>query len=78
MLPSLFAKLPWDHANDLVPVTTLAVTPVVLLGHRNTEGFKGLNDLSFDADGNCYFTDQGQTGMHDPTGRVYRWRTDGR
>ena len=24
MLPSLFAKLPWDHANDLVPVTTLA------------------------------------------------------
>lgn len=50
----------------------------VLLGHRNSESFKGLNDLTFDAEGNCYFTDQGQTGMHDPTGRVYRWRTDGR
>lgn len=49
----------------------------VLLGHRNSEGFKGLNDLTFDADGNCYFTDQGQTGMHDPSGRVYRWRTNG-
>ncbi|WP_084267349.1 Bug family tripartite tricarboxylate transporter substrate binding protein [Azohydromonas lata] len=31
MLPALFAKLPWDHANDLVPVTTLATTPVVLV-----------------------------------------------
>jgi tripartite-type tricarboxylate transporter receptor subunit TctC len=31
MLPSLFAKLPWDHANDLIPVTTLSVTPVVLV-----------------------------------------------
>ena len=31
MLPSLFAKLPWDHANDLVPVTTIAQTPVVLV-----------------------------------------------
>ena len=31
MLPSLFAKLPWDHAGDLVPVTTLSVTPVVLV-----------------------------------------------
>ena len=27
--------------------------------------------------GNCYFTDQGQTGLHDPTGRVYRLRTTG-
>lgn len=31
MLPSLFKKLPWDHQNDLVPVTTIAVTPVVLV-----------------------------------------------
>jgi gluconolactonase len=46
--------------------------------HRNSESFKGLNDLTFDGEGNCYFTDQGQTGMHDPSGRVYRLRTDGR
>ena len=31
MLPHLLKKLPWDHANDLVPVTTLAITPLVLV-----------------------------------------------
>jgi gluconolactonase len=51
--------------------------PEVLLAHRNSESFKGLNDLTFDRDGNCYFTDQGQTGLHDPSGRVYRLRTTG-
>lgn len=49
-----------------------------VLGHRNSESFKGVNDLLFDAAGRLYFTDQGQTGMHDPSGRVYRWQPDGR
>lgn len=52
--------------------------PQPILGHRNSESFKGLNDLTFDPEGDCYFTDQGQTGLHDPTGRVYRLRADGR
>lgn len=43
-----------------------------VLGHRNSEAFKGVNDLTFDAQDQLYFTDQGQTGLHDPTGRVYR------
>ncbi len=30
MLPWLFKSLPWDHGNDLVPVTTLLRSPVVL------------------------------------------------
>ena len=47
--------------------------PTPILGHRNSESFKGLNDLTFGPDGACYFTDQGQTGLHDPSGRVYRW-----
>lgn len=51
--------------------------PEALLTHRNSESFKGMNDLTFDAAGSCYFTDQGQTGLHDPTGRVYRLRTTG-
>ena len=51
--------------------------PVPILSHRNSESFKGVNDLTFDMDGNCYFTDQGQTGLHDPTGRVYRLRANG-
>jgi tripartite-type tricarboxylate transporter receptor subunit TctC len=36
MLPALFARLPWDHAHDLVPVTTLATTPVVLVVAANS------------------------------------------
>ena len=35
------------------------------------ESFKGVNDLVFDTAGNMYFTDQGLTGLHDPTGRVF-------
>jgi gluconolactonase len=49
-----------------------AAAPAVVLGHRNSESFRGLNDLTFDALGRVYFTDQGQTGLHDPSGRVYR------
>ena len=37
-----------------------------------------VNDLTFGLNGDLYFTDQGQTGSHDPTGRVYRVATDGR
>lgn len=47
-----------------------------LLERRWSERFKGVNDLVFADNGDIYFTDQGQTGLHDPTGRVYRLRTD--
>lgn len=42
----------------------------------DTEGFKGCNDLHFGSDGALYFTDQGQTGLQDPTGRVFRWEPE--
>ncbi len=48
------------------------------LTHNQSEGFKGVNDLTFARNGDLYFTDQGQTGIHDPTGRVYRHGADGR
>ncbi len=48
------------------------------LTHCFSESFKGVNDLTFAKNGDLYFTDQGQTGIHDPTGRVYRYTTDGR
>lgn len=47
------------------------------LTRRNSERFKGVNDLIFDAQGNLYFTDQGQSGLHDPSGRLYRLRPNG-
>ena len=54
------------------PERAMVRDPIAVLGHHNSESFKGVNDLTFDRDGNCYFTDQGQTGLHDPSGRVYR------
>jgi gluconolactonase len=53
-----------------------AVTP--FLETAASESFKGVNDLIFAPSGNLYFTDQGQTGMHDPTGRVWKYASDGR
>ncbi len=52
------------------------VTPVIET--VRSEGFKGVNDLVFARNGDLYFTDQGQTGLHDPTGRVYRYTAGGR
>jgi tripartite-type tricarboxylate transporter receptor subunit TctC len=31
MLPYVFAKLPWDHANDLVPITVSAFSPIMVV-----------------------------------------------
>ena len=66
-----------DYKNGLMlcDIASGAVRPY--LTRRNSESFKGINDLVFDAQGNLYFTDQGQTGMHDPTGRLYRLRSNG-
>lgn len=52
------------------------VAPVI--ERRWSERFKGVNDLVFARNGDLYFTDQGQTGLHDPTGRVYRLTPEGR
>lgn len=41
------------------------------------EAFKGVNDLTVGRDGTVWFTDQGQTGLQDPTGRVFRLSPDG-
>jgi len=38
---------------------------------------KGPNDLMFAENGDLYFTDQGDTGLHDPTGRLVRVRASG-
>lgn len=53
-----------------------AVVPVVSRYHQ--QGFKGVNDLTFDPEGNLYFTDQGVTDLADPTGCVYRYTAAGK
>lgn len=66
-----------DYKNGLMTcdIRTGDVRP--FLERRHSERFRGLNDLTFDSAGNLYFTDQGQSGLHDPSGRVYRLRTTG-
>ena len=66
-----------DYMNGIVKLdpATGDITPHVT--RAKMEGFKGCNDLVFAKDGTMYFTDQGLTGLHDPTGRVYRLHTDG-
>src|SRR5262245_45498780 len=67
-----------DYRNGLVVLELHSGRIRPFLERRNSERFKGVNDLVFDSRGNLYFTDQGQTGLHDPTGRVYRLAPDGR
>jgi gluconolactonase len=43
-----------------------------LLERARLERFKGCNDLFFASNGDLYFTDQGQTGLHDASGRLFR------
>lgn len=66
-----------DYRNGLMVCDLAHGTVHPYLTRRNSERFKGLNDLVFDSAGNLYFTDQGQTGLHDPTGRLYRLRPNG-
>lgn len=56
------------HNNTISPFLT----------RRNLERFKGPNDLIMDSKGNVYFTDQGQTGLTDPTGKLYRLSPNGK
>ncbi len=66
-----------DYRNGLMQFDIARGQISAFLSRRDSEGFKGVNDLTFDSRGNLYFTDQGQTGLHDPTGRVYRLAPDG-
>ena len=67
-----------DHRNGILLVDENAGTVKPFLEGPGNQRFKGVNDLIFAANGDLYFTDQGQTGLHDPTGCVYRYTTSGR
>ncbi|CAM3745786.1 Lactonase drp35 [Pseudomonas reidholzensis] len=62
-----------DYKRGILVLDPRSKTIEPFLTHRRSEGFKGVNDLFFDQAGHLYFTDQGQTGMHDPSGRVFRY-----
>ncbi|VFR30537.1 Gluconolactonase [plant metagenome] len=66
-----------DYKNGLMQLDIASGKVAAFLARRNSERFKGVNDLVFDTAGNLYFTDQGQSGLHDPSGRLYRLRPSG-
>ncbi|MGE0726117.1 MAG: SMP-30/gluconolactonase/LRE family protein, partial [Alphaproteobacteria bacterium] len=67
-----------DYKNGILVLDprTGAVEPV--MPRRHSERFRGPNDLVFASNGDLYFTDQGQSGLHDPSGRVFRLTAAGR
>lgn len=67
-----------DYRRGLMRIDPTSGAASPLLQTVMSEGFKGLNDLTLHHDGSVLFTDQGQTGLQDPTGRVWRLHKDGR
>jgi gluconolactonase len=67
-----------DYRNGIMAVDPVSGAVTSVLGRHYTEHLRGVNDLFFAANGDMYFTDQGRTGHHDPTGGVYRVSASGR
>lgn len=67
-----------DHRRGLMVYDPATANVEPVLERAGRDGFKGLNDLTFANNGDLYFTDQGQSGLQDPSGRVYRLRAGGR
>jgi len=67
-----------DYMHGIMELDAKAGRMQPILTSRNSESFRGCNDLHIASNGDIYFTDQGQTGLHDPTGKVYRLAISGR
>ncbi len=66
-----------DYRHGIMLLDPASGNVSALLERNVLERFKGVNDLVFADNGDLYFTDQGLTGLHDPTGCLYRLRTNG-
>jgi gluconolactonase len=67
-----------DHKLGLLLLEPEAAKVSILLDRPRHERFKGLNDLVFSRTGDLYLTDQGESGLHEPTGRLWRLHSNGR
>lgn len=64
-----------DHRQGLVEIKESGEAVTLVSGYRG-ERFRGLNDLTIGPDGWIYFTDQGQSGLQEPSGCIYRWNQE--
>jgi gluconolactonase len=67
-----------DYMHGIMQLDEKAGRMKPVITSRNSESFRGCNDLHIASNGDIYFTDQGQSGLHDPSGRVYRLSPSGR
>src|SRR5438094_5111123 len=67
-----------DYMHGIMELDARAGKMLPVLTARNSESFRGCNDLHIASSGDIYFTDQGQTGLHDPSWRVYRLSSGGK
>lgn len=66
-----------DYKNGIMVLDPETGRIAPFLERVRLERLKAVNDLVFASNGDLYFTDQGLTGLHDPSGRVFRVRADG-
>jgi gluconolactonase len=62
-----------DFRRGILQLDVQSGTVTTVADRLGVEHFKGVNDLIFARNGDLYFTDQGHSGLHDPSGRVYRY-----
>lgn len=67
-----------DYKNGIMLLDPVNGKVTPYLERANLERFKAVNDLFFASNGDLYFTDQGLSGLHDPTGRVFRVSSGGK
>jgi gluconolactonase len=67
-----------DRSRGLLVLEPETRNPRVIAEGPSGRKFLGLNDLTFASNGDLYFTDQGETGLENPSGCVYCLRHDGR
>jgi gluconolactonase len=63
-----------DHKQGLLAFNPATSALETIIDRPHHERFKGLNDLTFSTSGDLFFTDQGESGLQDPTGRL--WKLD--
>ncbi len=66
-----------DYRHGILSLDTSLRKLTPVLTHHISQRFLGVNDLLFASNGDLYFSDPGQTGLHNATGGVFRLKADG-
>ncbi|MEJ5988441.1 SMP-30/gluconolactonase/LRE family protein [Ramlibacter sp. PS3R-8] len=67
-----------DHMHGILRLDARTGRMETVCDRPVLERFRGVNDLVFASNGDLYFTDQGQSGLEDPAGRIYCLRAGGK